>query len=232
MNQWQGAALNPPHPAAPCIWEGSSDYYRELCRHGGILSDFLSSWYPRQVASVQHGVGERGARSAVTGDLVAGPPTLSEEELAKERADIPGEAMRRRLLDDYYTARTAEFAKITAPLLSAGNWGGMGLHPRGNFEGWRRAGSRQKWLEVHGDTHFTHFYSSYGESGSSATSSRARAPAGSSSRRCRSMSAIPASNSCCGPRTNGRSRERNGRNISCSRTGWDWAARFRRARRR
>jgi hypothetical protein len=39
----------------------------------------------------------------------------------------------------------------------------MGLHPRGNFEGWLRAGSKQKWLEVHGDTHFTHFYSSYGE---------------------------------------------------------------------
>ena len=39
----------------------------------------------------------------------------------------------------------------------------MGLHPRGNFEGWLRAGSRQKWLEVHGDTHFTHFYSNYGE---------------------------------------------------------------------
>ena len=39
----------------------------------------------------------------------------------------------------------------------------MGLHPRGNFEGWQLAGSRQKWLEVHGDTHFTHFYSNYGE---------------------------------------------------------------------
>ena len=38
MNQWQVAALNPPHLAALCIWEGSSDYYRELCRHGGILS--------------------------------------------------------------------------------------------------------------------------------------------------------------------------------------------------
>ena len=163
MNQWQVAALNPPHLAALCIWEGASDYYRELCRHGGILSDFLSSWYPRQVASVQHGVGERGAKSVVTGEFVAGPRTLTEEELAKARADIPGEARRRRLLDDYYAARTAEFANIAAPLLSAANWGGMGLHPRGNFEGWQRAGSRQKWLEVHGDTHFTHFYSSYGE---------------------------------------------------------------------
>src|SRR5205814_4155123 len=61
------------------------------------------------------------------------------------------------------TRRRAPPAKITAPLLSAANWGGMGLHTRGNFEGYLAAGSRQKWLEVHGDTHFTHFYSKYGE---------------------------------------------------------------------
>jgi uncharacterized protein len=163
MNQWQVGALKPPHLAALCIWEGASDHYREVCRHGGILCDFLSSWYPRQVASVQHGVGARGAKSVVTGELVAGPQTLSDAELANNRADTPGEAKRRRLLDDYHAARTAEFENIEAPLLSAANWGGMGLHPRGNFEGWLRAGSKQKWLEVHGDTHFTHFYSSYGE---------------------------------------------------------------------
>src|SRR2546423_4109870 len=97
MNQWQVAALKPPHLAALCIWEGASDYYRELCRHGGILCDFLSSWSPRQVASVQHGIGKRGAKSVVTGELVAGPQTLSDAELAKNRADTPGEAMRRRL---------------------------------------------------------------------------------------------------------------------------------------
>jgi uncharacterized protein len=163
MNQWQVGALKPPHLAALCIWEGASDYYREVCRHGGILCDFLSSWYPRQVASVQHGIGKHGAKSVVTGELAAGPQTLSDAELAKNRADTPGEAKRRRLRDDYHTARTAEFENIEAPLLSAANWGGMGLHPRGNFEGWLRAGSKQKWLEVHGDTHFTHFYSSYGE---------------------------------------------------------------------
>jgi predicted acyl esterase len=163
MNQWTVAALRPPHLAALCIWEGASDYYRELCRHGGILSDFLNSWYPRQVASVQHGVGERGAKSAVTGEPVAGPPTLSSAQLAKSRADSPGEAKARRLYDDYYASRTADFARIKAPLLSAANWGGMGLHTRGNFEGFLRAGSKQKWLEVHGDTHFTHFYSNYGE---------------------------------------------------------------------
>ncbi len=163
MNQWTVGALKPPHLAALCIWEGSSDYYRELCRHGGILSDFYASWYPRQVASVQHGVGSRGAKSVVTGEWVAGPETLSEAELKKLQHDSPGEAKRRKLLDDYHASRTADFAAIEAPLLSAANWGGMGLHTRGNFEGYLRAGSKQKWLEVHGDTHFTHFYSNYGD---------------------------------------------------------------------
>jgi predicted acyl esterase len=162
MNQWQVAALNPPHLAALCIWEGSSDYYRELSRHGGILCDFLGSWYNRQVLSVQHGVGDRGARNPITGDTIAGPPTLSEDALKKNRADLSGEAERREFIDDYYRARMPDFSKINVPLLSAANWGGQGLHPRGNFEGYLRAASRDKWLEVHGHTHFTHFYSNYG----------------------------------------------------------------------
>jgi predicted acyl esterase len=163
MNQWTVGALNPPHLAALCIWEGASDYFRELCRHGGILSDFLRSWFPRQVVSMQHGTGERGPKSVVTGELVAGPDTLGDGELAANRVGSADEAKRRRLYDAYYAGRTADFSKITAPLLSAANWGGMGLHTRGNFEGYLAAGSKQKWLEVHGDTHFTHFYSKYGE---------------------------------------------------------------------
>ena len=38
MNQWCVAALQPPHLAAICVWEGAADYYREIARHGGILS--------------------------------------------------------------------------------------------------------------------------------------------------------------------------------------------------
>ncbi len=162
MNQWQVAGLRPKHLAALCIWEGSSDYYRELSRHGGILCDFLDSWYRRQVTSVQYGVGERGAKSAVTGEPVAGPVTLPEAELAANRVDLGGEARNRTLVDDYYRARMPAFEKMDTPMLSSGNWGGMGLHTRGNFEGFLRAASTQKWLEVHGDTHFTHFYSNYG----------------------------------------------------------------------
>jgi len=48
------------------------------------------------------------------------------------------------------------------PFLSAANWGGQGLHPRGNFEGFVRAASKEKWLEVHGIEHWTHFYTDYG----------------------------------------------------------------------
>src|SRR5215213_2108735 len=162
MNQWQVGALNPPHLAALCIWEGASDYYRELTRHGGILCDFLGNWYDRQVLTVQHGVGDRGARNPITGETIAGAETLTDPELERNRADVGGEALRRRLIDDYYRARMPDFSKIEVPMLSATNWGGQGLHPRGNYEGYLRAASSEKWLEVHGDTHFTHFYSNYG----------------------------------------------------------------------
>ncbi|HET9904225.1 MAG TPA: CocE/NonD family hydrolase [Xanthobacteraceae bacterium] len=160
---WLAAALRPPHLAAFCAWEGECDYYRELARHGGILSDFVESWSRRQVLSVQHGKGERGPKSVVTGEPVAGPETLSEEELARNRADIAGEALAHEMLDDYYRSRIPNYEAIETALLSAANWGGQGLHPRGNFEGFLRAGTKNKWLEVHGDTHFTHFYSPYGE---------------------------------------------------------------------
>jgi uncharacterized protein len=162
MNQWHVAPLRPPHLAALCIWEGSADYYRELARHGGILCDFLWNWSRRQVANVQYGIGERGPRSTVTGAPVAGSETLGDEELARNRADVGEDALRHRFIDDYYRARAPAFGEIDVPMLSAANWGGHGLHTRGNFEGYLAAGCRQKWLEVHGDTHFTHFYSPYG----------------------------------------------------------------------
>jgi uncharacterized protein len=82
--------------------------------------------------------------------------------LAKNRADVGGEALARRLIDDYYRARAPVFDTINVPLLSAANWGGHGLHPRGNFEGFLRAATPQKWLEGHGDTHFSLFYTNYG----------------------------------------------------------------------
>jgi hypothetical protein len=162
MNQWHVAALRPPHLAAMCVWEGAADFYRDATHHGGILSTFWRHWYDQQVTVVQHGVGERGPRSAATGEPVAGPETLSEAQLAAARVPF-GEQIGGRPLDgEFYQQRSADFGKIAVPLLSAANWGGQGLHNRGNFEGFCRAASPRKWLEVHGLEHWTHFYTDYG----------------------------------------------------------------------
>jgi predicted acyl esterase len=64
--------------------------------------------------------------------------------------------------DPYHRDRSPVWSKITVPLLSSANWGGQGLHPRGNFEGFTQPASKQKWLEVHGLEHWTEFYTRYG----------------------------------------------------------------------
>ncbi|OYY13514.1 MAG: peptidase S15 [Rhizobiales bacterium 35-68-8] len=161
-NQWRVAAKQPPHLAAICIWEGFADNYRDATHHGGILSVFRKNWQDMQVKTVQHGLGERGPRSRVTGELVCGPETIPEEELAKNRADMPGDLLRNHLDGDYYRALGGDLSKITVPLLSAGNWGGQGLHLRGNVEGFLSAASEHKWLEMHGGAHWAEFYTDYG----------------------------------------------------------------------
>jgi hypothetical protein len=161
-NQWRAAAAQPPHLAAICIWEGWNDAYRESARHGGIICTFRKNWQDMQVKTVQHGQGERGAKSAVTGELVCGPETLSPEELQKNREDMWQSFLSRELWEPYYAERSPDLSKVTAPLLSAANWGGQGLHTRGNFEGFLGAGSSQKWLEAHGGSHWAPFYTDYG----------------------------------------------------------------------
>src|SRR5262249_10807365 len=87
--------------------------------------------------------------SRVTSDLVCGPETLSEEELARNRTDFGAQIVSHPMDDDYHKARSPRWDKVTTPLFSAANWGGQGLHPRGNFEGFVRAAAKHKWLEAH-----------------------------------------------------------------------------------
>ena len=162
MNQWHVASLQPPHLAAMCVWEGAADWYRDMTHHGGILCTFWENWYDMQVKTVQHGLGEGGPRSRVTGELACGPETLPEEELARNRADFGADILAHPLDDDYHRSRSPHWERVVVPFLSAANWGGQGLHPRGNFEGFVRAASKQKWLEAHGIEHWTHFYTDYG----------------------------------------------------------------------
>ena len=161
-NQWRAAASQPPHLAAICAWEGWNDAYRDGNRHGGIICTFRKHWQDMQVKTVQHGQGERGARSRVTGETVCGPDTLSEKELGENRENMWGEILSREMDGAYYRERSADLSNITVPLLSAANWGGQGLHTRGNFEGFVRSKSEKKWLEVHGGSHWAPFYTDYG----------------------------------------------------------------------
>ncbi len=162
INQWHAASRRPPHLAAICVWEGAADWYRDMTHHGGILNTFWANWYDMQVRTVQHGLGERGPRHPVTGLPACGDETLSEEDLAANRCDLGVEILSHPLDDDYHRARSPQWDKITVPLLSAANWGGHGLHARGNFEGFGQAASENRWLEVHGLEHWTHFYTDYG----------------------------------------------------------------------
>src|SRR5438874_1417860 len=162
INQWHVASLEPPHLAAMCVWEGAADSYRDMTHHGGIVCTFWANWYDMQVKTVQYGAGERGKRSRVHGELVCGPETLSDAQLAKNRCDFGADIRAHPLDDAYHKARSPQWDKIDVPLFSAANWGGQGLHPRGNFEGFLRAVSRDKWLEAHGIEHWTHFYTDYG----------------------------------------------------------------------
>ena len=163
-NQWQCAALQPKHLAAICPWEGAADYYRDMAHHGGIFCNgFSHDWPLHQVYSVQHGKGENGYKSRMNADWVSGPPTLTEEELYQNRVDFYEENLKRKLdTDDYWQSRMPDWSKVEVPILSPSNWGGQGLHPRGNFEGFVRAASKEKWLEVHGIEHWTEFYTDYG----------------------------------------------------------------------
>ena len=161
-NQWRAAATQPPHLAAICVWEGWVDNYRDSTHHGGIICVFRKNWQEMQVKTVQHGVGEHGARSTLTGELACGPQTLSEAELVKNRENMWANLISNTLDGAYYRERSGDLSKVKVPLLSAANWGGQGLHPRGNFEGYTRAASTQKWLEAHGGSHWAPFYTDYG----------------------------------------------------------------------
>jgi predicted acyl esterase len=161
MGQWRVAALQPPHLTAICVWEGAGDFYRDAIYHGGIRSSFVAYWY-HAVLATQHGLGERGGRNPNTGQLICGDETLAELELAQRRADIVQVVSQHRFLDEYHRDRTSDWSHINVPLLSAGNWGGQGLHLRGSTRGFELAASAHKWLEMHDEEHFALFYAQYG----------------------------------------------------------------------
>lgn len=156
-SQWRVAALRPKGLAAMIPWEGMSDYYRDRCRHGGILSDaFINFWWERQVLSNQYGRPGRAARNwgpdTIEGDL-------NDDELLANRNEQPADNANNTFRDDiYYASKEYDMGNIEVPLLSVANWGGIMLHLRGNIEGFHNAGSKIKYLRCITGRHDLPFY--------------------------------------------------------------------------
>ncbi|KAL5001007.1 Alpha/Beta hydrolase protein [Aspergillus recurvatus] len=156
-SQWRVAARQPKGLACMIPWEGMSDYYRDRCRHGGILSNaFISFWWNRQVVSNQYGRPGRAARNWGV-DTIEGD--LEEEELEANRQDQTVDNRVNQFRDDlYYASKEYTMSDIQVPLLSVANWGGILLHLRGNVEGYTQAGSELKYLRFITGRHDLPFY--------------------------------------------------------------------------
>ena len=187
VNQWQVAALRPPHLAAICPWEGASDYYREFTHHGGILDTFVSVWYPVQVAAVQYGGGGRGETNPTTGEPIAGGGRLTDGELAASRADSPADLLAHPFDDEVLPRAHGAAGRHHRAAAVGRQLGARPAHARQlrRLRGRAhrsRSGSRcTAWSTSRSSTPTTGWPC---RSGSSGTSSRATTPGGTGSRRC------------------------------------------------
>ncbi|WP_022887303.1 CocE/NonD family hydrolase [Glaciibacter superstes] len=162
INQWQVAALKPPHLYAICPWEGSVDFYRDGSYHGGIPSTFWGGWFEKQCSAVQHGLGSRGYENRAAGGWASGNTELDEEALVANRADLGRQIADHPFAGAFYDERSGLPAEIDVPVLTSGNWGGQGLHLRGNTMAWELLPEGNRWLEMHGGPHWAEFYTDYG----------------------------------------------------------------------
>lgn len=128
-SQWNVAATRPPHLFAINPWEGYSDPYRDISMQGGMRETRFRGWWIESTAY---------SRSRVE-DVV---------EMCKQHPNF----------DAYWQARTPDLSKIEVPLYAVVDWGDHGIHTRGTIEGFKQAGSRDKWLEVHGRMKWPYYY--------------------------------------------------------------------------
>lgn len=128
-SQWKVAALNPPHLAAINPWEGWSDTYTEIVRHGGIPETYF--WPHIQV--------RWGASDRMIEDLWA-------------------ETAARPFYDEYWASKVPDFGAIEVPAFVVASWSDHGVHTRGTLEAFKRIASQEKWLEVHGEKKWAYYY--------------------------------------------------------------------------
>ena len=143
-SQWRAANLQPPSLKAIIPWEGRADLYRDQTFHGGIYAmGFLSNWIATNMAH----------------HLMGRPRTTNPDAFNN---NMLWEYASHNLDSEFWRMRSARWESITVPMYSVGNWTGVGLHLRGNTEGFMLAASKHKKLRIHTGTHFHPFHSEEG----------------------------------------------------------------------
>lgn len=127
--QYLVAQLKPPHLAAINPWEGFSDWYREFAYHGGIRE---TGFVPR---------GSSNLRFSTT-----------------RYEDTNANVQAHPLHDAYWRSKEVDLAAIDVPAFVVASWSDQGLHTRGTLEAFRQMASPDKWLLVHGQKKWAHFY--------------------------------------------------------------------------
>ena len=162
-NQWRVAGKHPPHLAAIIPWEGQNDRYRDSGYHGGILCQF-------QEALGQAPGGERPVRPGRTGQEKSQHRRIGRGaghafrrgtgEEPRRRLRRTEEASVRRRLAPLALGRSLEGTHAAADLRQLGRPGHPSARQLQRLH--RDARRQQKWLEVHGDSHWSLFSSGYG----------------------------------------------------------------------
>lgn len=127
--QFWVAAQRPPELAAINPWEGFTDWYREFAYHGGILE---TGFAPRASDNIRFSLG----RTEDTWENIQAHP----------------------LMDAFWHSKEIEFGSIDVPAYIVASWADQGLHTRGTLEAYKRIASKQKWLEIHGQKKWAHYY--------------------------------------------------------------------------
>ncbi len=127
--QYYAAALRPAALAAINPWEGFSDWYREFATHGGIPE---TGFLPRTSDNIRFSL----TRTENTGANVQAHP----------------------LWDAYWKSKEVDLEAIRAPAYVVASWSDQGLHTRGTLEVFKRIASPHKWLDVHGQKKWAHYY--------------------------------------------------------------------------
>ena len=127
--QYYVAPLNPPALAAINPHEAFSDWYREFGCHGGIPE---TGFAPR------------------ASDNIAYSLNRTENTWANFQAHP--------LLDAYWRSKDVDLEAATAPAYVVASWSDQGFHTRGTLDAHRRLGAAEKWLDVHGQKKWAHYY--------------------------------------------------------------------------